>query len=223
MELMMRDNPKAKLHAFYVLDGLGGIDEKMVDMMLSDKHPGLKEHGLQYAEKYPKLIPVISEMVDDSSARVSFQAILSLGNIKNGQTTKAMRKIISTKISDHWYRMAVLSTKSGISKDLLDSLRAHSDFFDSTTSERTKFINEFAFSQGGNNQDVDIAGVLEMLRDSSLVNHKDWISEYLSGLADGRNANKEVGKLGKLTVKQLNLTTEIENVTSDKVIKDLLK
>lgn len=223
MEMMSRGNPKAKLHAFYVLDGLGIMEEKVVEMMLSDPHPGIKEHGLQIAEKYSNLIPKMAEMVDDTSARVSFQAILSLGDTKNGQTTKAMRKIVSSKMSDSWYRMAVLSTKSGLSKDLIDSLKTHSDFFDSATSDRTKFINEFAYSQGGNNQDTEIAGVLEILRDSTLVNQKDWVSEYLSGLADGRKANKEVGELGKLTVKQLNMTNEIENVSSGKVIEELLK
>ena len=46
---------------------------------MKDAHSGVRESGIMLSEKYPELLPQLIERINDSSARVAFQATLSLG------------------------------------------------------------------------------------------------------------------------------------------------
>ena len=46
------DSPQARLHALYALEGLSSLDESLLEKVLADTHPGVREHALQLAETY---------------------------------------------------------------------------------------------------------------------------------------------------------------------------
>src|SRR6185295_10493871 len=72
-------DPRVRLHALYVLEGLNSLDAKIVEQAMKDVHPGVREHGMILSEKYPECLPQLIGSINDSSARVALQATLSLG------------------------------------------------------------------------------------------------------------------------------------------------
>ena len=54
------------------------LDFMVVEQALKDAEPGVREHALILAEKYPQSIRQLLQMVNDPSIQVALQATLSL-------------------------------------------------------------------------------------------------------------------------------------------------
>ena len=116
-------DPRIRLHALYALEGLNSLDAKIVEQAMKDVHPGVRENGIMFSEKYPELLPRLIERINDSSATVVFQATLSLGEFPAAQVVPALASVIEKHGQDSWFRVAVLSSEPGSSLPLLELLR----------------------------------------------------------------------------------------------------
>lgn len=146
-------DPVVRLHALYLLDGLGGLTSDHVREALEAEEPGLREHALQLAEKFPDLLPEVIKLKEDPSARVVMQAALSLGNFSSDQVIPALADIISNHHQDHWMRMAVLSSNPGSSVALLDYLDKKSNFFQSWDEDKQRFLHDFTYITAARNEE----------------------------------------------------------------------
>src|SRR5690606_13784357 len=63
-------DPRTRLHALYVLEGLDQLSDEHVSLALGDAHPQLRKHGIILAERYPAFVDNVIKAVDDSDAEV---------------------------------------------------------------------------------------------------------------------------------------------------------
>src|SRR3546814_3826974 len=119
---LKQEDPRGRLHALYALEGLSALDTQLVKAALNDSHPGLREHGLRLAERFPECLPEIKERTTDPSARVALQACLSLGEFPAAEAVPVLVEAAIRHSDDRWFRMAILSSHAGSSIILLDRL-----------------------------------------------------------------------------------------------------
>ncbi|PWJ53373.1 putative membrane-bound dehydrogenase-like protein [Dyadobacter jejuensis] len=216
-------DPLARLHALFVLEGLGALSPAALLAALHDPHPGVREYGAMLAENTPSLTSEVAKMVEDSSVRVAYQATLSLGGSQGPNITEAMRKVLIKRGQDPWLRMAVLSGHTAQSTVLLDSLKYHSAYFDSTTADRIQFIEDFAFIQGAKNKDRDLVKMLDCLADTTLPHYQTWTKSLISGLVHGRKYQSDNNRLGPLTKERLSQLALKSDDPSKELLDALLK
>lgn len=134
---------RARLHAFFVLEGLNALTPSLIKKALTDAQPDLRAYGLIEAEKWPELVPELIEKTTDLSPKVSFQACLSLGQYKTPAASTALARALSKHVQDKWYRMGILSSETGASFALIEVLQKEG-FFDRMTPDKESFLNDFA-------------------------------------------------------------------------------
>jgi hypothetical protein len=103
----------ARLHALWTLEGLGALEEDLIQKALRDEEPGVRENAIKLAEKRLSgssgLMDVLAEMSDDPSDRVRYQLILTLGGIYSDRAQKLRNKILFGDIEDEWIQIGYLS------------------------------------------------------------------------------------------------------------------
>ena len=87
-------DPRARIHALYVMEGLNELNASMVSKAMKDPEPGLREHAVILSERYPRLLPQLLELINDSSLQVVLQATLSLGEFSDNRVVQAFAKVI---------------------------------------------------------------------------------------------------------------------------------
>jgi putative membrane-bound dehydrogenase-like protein len=115
-----KTNPLARLHALWVLAAVERIDERLLSVIVSDRHPGLREHALRVAadrlKQHVQAKQLLStstliKLAEDPAIRVRFHAALALGNRCQNEPAalEALAKIAAKDADDPWLRLAVLS------------------------------------------------------------------------------------------------------------------
>lgn len=175
-------NSKARLHAFFVLEGLNALTPKIVSKAMNDPELGVRVYGVMLAERYPALLPEVISRTSDSSVRVAYQATLSLGQFDPLKTTATFAKILEKRFQNSWFRTAVLSSKAGYEPELLKILAA-GPFFQTEDPDKAKFLRDYAYVNAAAD---NTSGVLTVLRLSDTqFKAKSWRMAMLGGLADG--------------------------------------
>jgi putative membrane-bound dehydrogenase-like protein len=123
---------RARLHAMYLIDGLGGLTADIVKKALNDSEPGVRENALILAERYPALLPMVIEKTNDPAPRVVLQATLSLGQFPAKAIIPTLVKVAAKNGDDLWMRMAIISSNAGSSADFNSAL-ANSGFYQQET------------------------------------------------------------------------------------------
>ena len=78
------ENPLARLHALWTLEGLGALEAADVERALKDSHAGIREHAVRLSEGFlPKLEAPLLALKSDPEPRVQFQLAFTLGQLKD--------------------------------------------------------------------------------------------------------------------------------------------
>jgi len=193
---------RGRLHALYVLEGLGKLDPNHVQVAMQDAHPALREHGVILGERFPEMLPSIIECSRDSSARVAFQAALSLGKFPNQpEIQTALVDLIEQKGQNPWFRAAVLSSEAGSSYNLVEILSEEKAFFTGKEDWKVDFMEGLSFAITSRNPPSEVNKYLALLDELDPI----WQKAGTSGIM---NAGK---KQGSTELKAL-----IENITNEK-------
>lgn len=155
--LKTHPDPRTRLHALYVLEGLDKLSVEHVSAVLTDAHPQLRKHGVILAEDYPTMVKAVISAADDPEAEVAFQAALSLGQFApTAEIIGALARLAIKYGSDPWFRKAILSSESGASSGLYQQLLQNGQYATSVGSQ-AKFMEELAFTigAGGNVSDYN--------------------------------------------------------------------
>ena len=115
-----RDNPLARLHALWTLEGLGKLETGLLSEAFDDPAAGLRENAIKMAElrlnQQPEILEQLLRMTADSDARVRMQAALTLGTLDDAHyqayssaISDAAVKMLSEYDHDIWTAMAVAS------------------------------------------------------------------------------------------------------------------
>ncbi len=175
---------RARVHILYVLEGLNSLDVQTVRLALQDPSEGVRENAIMLAERFPELLPKIIQMSNDPSARVAFQATLSLGEFKGKEVLPTYAKIITKYGQDPWFRTAVLSSDEGSSVEMLKALNQNA-FLQKEEAWKSLFLDDLSYIIGARNSKEQVRAYLNMLTDPSVT--ANWQLTAVKGLVKGLN------------------------------------
>jgi len=174
-------NPHARLHAFFVLEGLDALDADLVNRVMQDSRPEIRVYGAMLAERFPACFPQLLDKASDTSARVVFQEGLSLGQFSYPTVVPALAHILEKYGRDHWFRTAILSSESGSSVALARQLVQNGVFFKTETAYADTFLHDLAFVIGSRKRGDEASELLALFD-----KQPHWKATAAKGLAEGR-------------------------------------
>lgn len=111
------DEPLARLHSLWTLEGLGALKSELLIQAFGDPSPGLRENALKIVEirlnDQPELADEVLKMTSDADDRVRMQAILTLSTLneaaflsRSQDITSALFRLLAQSSTDNWTAMA---------------------------------------------------------------------------------------------------------------------
>lgn len=184
------DKPLARLHAAWLLAGLGELDDDTVLGLLQHEHPRLREHGVALAEQRLKDSITLREQVialaDNADARVRFQVALSLGEWDDDQILPPLARIALAGAEDSWTRMAVATAVPQRAGALVTELtRRRPGLTARATPGRLALLRELATLIGARRDTEEIATLLQVLSELDIKDRLHWQAAGLNGLSEG--------------------------------------
>jgi putative membrane-bound dehydrogenase-like protein len=178
--------PEARMHALYVLDGLGALDSKVVLSALGDKHPRVREHAIRLSERVAadsadvraKLIALAS----DDDLRVRYQLAFTLGELEDPKRFDALAAIARRDGDDRWMKLAVMSSLADGAGEVLS--RLVSDAESRQTKGAQAVLASLAAQVGAQKKPEAVAAVVKAL-EKLPASEAALQSSLLRGLNDG--------------------------------------
>jgi putative membrane-bound dehydrogenase-like protein len=187
-------DPRTRLHALYVLEGLNALNEEIVKQSLLDSESGVRENGIMLAERYSKMVKLLIPMVNDPSKRVSLQAALSLGQFEGKNVIAALAEVITQYGQNDWFKSAVLSSEAGSSVEILNSLIKDKTFFIKGESWKLSFIQDLSNIIGARYNKEQFSAYLKTLS-TDLLSAANVQQAALKGLKAGLNKSESTKEL----------------------------
>ncbi len=184
--------PLGRLHALWALQGFGALDESLVAKALTDPQAGIRENALILSEQFDLaksnvLPPNILSLTDDPSARVRFQAALTLGEFENPGNHAALLKILRRDYQFRWSRLAVFSSLRNGASEMFRSLLADTDFLRTPDENKIALTRELTDLIGGRSEKGEPSGLKTVLTTSAESNlGEPWLIAVLEGLQSGQ-------------------------------------
>ena len=178
-------DPRARLHAFYALEGMDALTDSIVVKALSDKHPGVRKHGAILSEKYLGGKNGLILLTNDEDIHVATQAVLSLGVYPANETNvQGMASGLLKYAGNEWYRMAVLSSETGSSISMFDYLYKSGLFFQHASEGNVQFIKGLSHTIVRRNDEGELEKLLLTVLGEDI---KDviWKKVALEGVTEG--------------------------------------
>ncbi len=197
------EDPRFRLHALYVLEGMNALDAEIVIKGMNDSSPGVRENAVILSERFPACLPQLEQMIHDSSIRVAFQVALSLGEFKDKTVIPAMTNIIEQRGESAWFQTAVLSSEAGSSIALLKELNRKDSFFNVIVPWKVTFLENFSNIIGKWNQKEQIVDLLEIISEPPISTIAGWQSASVRGLLKGLGKSEGSGASIKERLKSI--------------------
>tara|TARA_Y100001972_G_scaffold129080_1_gene194014 strand:- start:2856 stop:5048 length:2193 start_codon:yes stop_codon:yes gene_type:complete len=210
-------NPKARIRAFYALEGLKALNEDDIKLALKDSEPGIRKAGLIQAEKEDKGKELIHPLAEDPDAGVAFQAALSLGNYQGREVQDALADILLRFSDNSWYIWAVLSAETGSSQAFFELL-IDKGYLEKQGDGPLEFAKTYAFVAGAKNDAEQVKGLLKAIQQEPFANVTEVTEPILKSLIKGLIRNDEETEMAK---KILSIS-EDERISSMQKIQALL-
>ena len=196
-------DPRFRLHALYVLEGMNALDAATVRAATKDPSSGVRENAAILSERFSACLPELEAMVSDSSIRVAFQAILSLGQFKDNTVVSALAKALELHGQSSWFRTAVLSSDAGSGIDLLKTLENNS-FFKESEPWKIKFFETCSNVIGARNDKDHILSLINNLIQPSVANTAGLQAAGIKGLIKGAERTEDLNDSLKEKLKTIN-------------------
>ncbi|WP_241559187.1 PVC-type heme-binding CxxCH protein [Chitinophaga barathri] len=214
LKLMLGNaDPRARLHALYVLEALDALDVSIVKKALADSSANVQEHAAILAEAYPACLPDLAALVKNSPAKLTMQVTLSLGQFNNNQVQHAFVQALARYGDNKYMQMAVLSSEAGSAPVMLDLLLKNSVGKD-TLKIGNDFIHDLSYIIGSRNDAKQVAQYFGLLEHESMqINNRQ--SFAVKGLLGGME--RSVGSSPALKAALKAFRPKLKNVTSQTV------
>lgn len=188
-------DPKARLHTFYALDGLGAMDAELAKAAMKDANEGLRIHGAIVSERYPQNLDGILELTKDSDDRVALQAALSAGAFKGAKVQEALAGVLEKYISQPLYRTAVLTSEAGSSLDFIKYIAGKSILNGSEDANR--FLDDASFVITARGNSSEVTGLLAGLSSFDAASQKAIMAGVEKGLKRAPDSVKKSAAFNK--------------------------
>jgi putative membrane-bound dehydrogenase-like protein len=177
--------PPARLHALYVLDGLGALTPDVVEQALADEHFAVRLHALQLAERWldrePSLLGKAVAMVRDRHPKVRLQLAFSLGESKDVRTLAGLALLAQRDGNDRWTQTAILSSVAMRSGQLIELLLRARE----AKGQGDVLLRPLAAVVGARKQGEEISDLLQVLSTIEGPARSDTQIQVLTGLVEG--------------------------------------
>ena len=214
------EDPRFRLHALYVLEGMDALDAATVNTAMKDPSEGIRENAAILSERFSGCLPQLEEMVQDSAIRVAYQATLSLGQFKDKTVIPALVKALELHGQSSWFRNAVLSSEAGSGIDLFKTLEKNS-FFKDNSAWKSKFFEDYANVIGDRNDKGQIADLLDNLSQPSTASTTGLQAAGIKGLIKGFGRVKDIDASVKEKLKTISSEADSDATKAIKDLKDL--
>ncbi len=178
------ENPKARIRAFYALEGLNALKTDDIQLALKDSAPGIRKAGVILAEKETNGKELILQLTEDPDAGVAFQVVLSLGNYQGRVVEEALSDILVRFGANPWFVWAVLSSETGSSKSYFDLL-VSKGYFDNPENGSKDFVEHYGFIVGAKNDLDEIKSFLNFLQQGPFADKADIADSIIKNLFKG--------------------------------------
>ena len=178
------ENPKARIRAFYALEGLNALNTDDIKLALNDSEPGIRKAGVILAEKEDNGKEMILPLTEDPDAGVAFQVALSLGNYQGREVEEAMADILVRFGANQWFVWAMLSSEIGSSKSFFDLL-VSKGYFDNPENGSMDFVEQYGFIVGAKNDPDEIKSFLIFLQQGPFTNDTEILDPVVKNLFKG--------------------------------------
>ncbi len=182
------DRPNSRLHALWVLEGVGALTAELVSTALSDSHAAVRENALRLAEAHlPRLGAEVLAATGDHHARVAFQAALTAGNLPKTDTVmEALADVLARYPDDSWFRVAVLSAPPDFARPVLERLM-HRDppVFDEVSGGKQSLLRAFYQVIAARFDERETGRLLHWLASGGRLDRAQWKTAALEGMAEG--------------------------------------
>ncbi len=179
--------PLARVHAAWLLDGLGALEAEQVQALLLDPQPRVREHAARLAERWLPQSAAIQDrlrnLAADPDPRVRFQAALSLGEWDDPRIVEPLAAIARAGAEDPWTRLAVASAVPRRAGALIAALCGSDQ--GQITPGWLALLRELAAVVGGRGDADEVAGLLDTLQHLAGPDAARRQMAGLTGLADG--------------------------------------
>ncbi|HMF18968.1 MAG TPA: PVC-type heme-binding CxxCH protein, partial [Gemmataceae bacterium] len=187
-ELMFKsDNSVARTHAAWLFNRLSERKHVAALVMLSDKNPRARQHGVLLAESLGKIKSVqdiLRRMAEDPDARVRFQVALSLGEWDDDAIVEPLAQIALAAVDDKWTRLAVASAVPKRAGLLLTKILA--DYLpEKTTPNHLLLVQKLATLAGARMDVGEVENVMFALKEIDARDRISWQMAGINGLTSG--------------------------------------
>ncbi|QDU80621.1 Cytochrome c [Polystyrenella longa] len=232
--LNQSENPIAKVHALWSLNGLGALEFDDVVQALKDESPRVREQAVLLAEtrlletrpipsraaipEQKLLLDHVMPLTRDENARVRFQVALSIGGVTEERYSKAISKglaeIARQDAGDLWTRTAILSSPGGHEAELLFGMMADRAFMES---EGREFAEQLAEMIGIRKQPNQIEQLLGYLLQASTVTEPTF-DPVRAGILTALGNGMQRSRLNVFTVIRQNTLSEELFVSAEEIV-----
>jgi len=180
--LITHEQPFARLHALWTLEGLGALTAANVLAALGDDHPGIRENALILAEPHIQdndIRDAVARALDDNNPRVRMQAALTLTRAERPPVERLVQVATRTE-SDKWTQFACAAALRDDTLAALDRLAANTNPDENTSRLTHRVAQVLTYTAD--------ADTIERAMNAMLgyrVLAQDTMEEFLRGVADG--------------------------------------
>jgi putative membrane-bound dehydrogenase-like protein len=192
LEKLLRTSPepRARVHAAWLLHRAGALDHTLVLRLVRDSHPRVREHGVRLAEGRPaknaEVRKAVLALAEDTDARLRFQVAASLGEWDDDAIVRPLARIALAGADDPWTRLAVASAVPRRTGRLIAALCEDKAIRTETpTPGRLRLLEELSALAGSRRDTDEVAGVLDALARLPVKGRVAWQMAGLDGLAQG--------------------------------------
>lgn len=182
-------SPLQRMHAAWLLESLGALDDKTIRKLLVDPEPIVRRQAVLLAE--PRLVESAAlrkqlvALSADPDAHVRFQASCSAGGLEDREfILHQLHRTATLEAHDRWARLALLAAaakRAGVL--IVDWLETHPP--QEPTPERLTLLRELAALAGARRDVDEVAEVLRVLSHLEGQADRRWALAGLEGLAEG--------------------------------------
>lgn len=162
-----------RLHALYVLDGLGALKPGHLEHALNDPDDRVREHAVRLAEPFLRrgesgatLLTRLVSLAGDPSPHVRYQLAFTLGETRAPERIEALARIARRDAASPWTRAAVLSSLAEGADEMFARVRG---WFAGAQGETVVGAGEYEFLRqlvqmlGARNRAPELTAVLEFV------------------------------------------------------------
>lgn len=178
-------SPAGIVHALWTLEAFDAMNEVVLNKAFQNPEPGVRENAIKIAELHlqqmPNLQNALLHLQSDTSAKVRYQLLCTLGNFNDAISETARQNLLMKDIEDKWVQLAALSSSGGNEYELIE--KAVPIFSSSPSEGKTLFFKNCAAVIGLSQRTDDIKKLVHLAATNNTGPSAWWQAACLNGLS----------------------------------------